>query len=83
MKTNKYMICDTNEGYYDLYLFEEEIDIAELEQVIRNHKESCIDENRQAFWDYESIEKEIKKHYKVKDLILLAKGENAKEIEDI
>lgn len=78
----RYMIYDTQEGYYDVYLFEIPIEIKKLEEVIRECKEDmqgkvCAD------WDLEDIEKVIRANFPVKDLILFEKGDNAKEVMDI
>lgn len=81
--TRKYMICDNQEGYFDLYLFDEDVEIKDLENKIHEHKENCVDENRQYYWDLESIEKMIRKNYKVANVILLVQDDNAKEIMEI
>jgi hypothetical protein len=70
MKTKKYMLYDKDEGFYDIYLFKDYVETKEIDEVVKNHIASCIDENRQEYWDMESIEKEIKKHFEVKEVIL-------------
>lgn len=70
MKTKKYLLYDKDEGFYDVYLFKDYVEIKELLDVIKNHIASCVDENSQEYWDMESIEKEIRKHFEVKDVIL-------------
>ena len=35
MKSNHYLIIDSQEGYYDAYLFNEEVDVEELDEFVK------------------------------------------------
>lgn len=77
--SNRYLIYDEQEGYFDAYIFEKPINILELEKDISEHKESlrgdiCAD------WNLESIEDMIRQKYPVKDVILFEMEYNANEI---
>lgn len=76
---NRYMVCDDDEGYFDVYIFETKIEIDDLEKLIREHKERMQGELC-ADWTLESIEKVIRKNYPVKDVYLFEKGYNAKNV---
>lgn len=80
--SNRYLLCDEQEGYFDAYVFENPIEIDDLEKLIREHKENmqgdlCAD------WNLESIEDVIRKNYPVKDVILFEKGYNGNDIMNI
>ena len=82
MKTYKYLIYDEQEGYFDIYIFSTPVEITELKNLIKEHKES-LSGGACAEWNLETIEKEIRKRYKVKDVILFEDGYNANEIMSI
>ena len=78
--SNRYLIYDEQEGYFDGYIFKEPIDITELEKDIAEHKERMRDEGFCASWTLESIEDMIRQKYPVKDVVLFEMEHNANEI---
>ena len=78
--SKKFMICDDSEGYYDCYIFEEQYDITELKQKLHNFMEESRSETGEATWDLDTINAFIKKNYRVKEVILFDKGNNAEDV---
>ena len=70
MRVDKYLLFDSEEGFYDVYFFEEEVDVEELKTLIKNHIKNTHDELDCGAWDLDTIKEEIKKHYKVKYVLL-------------
>lgn len=59
MTTKKFMIADEDDGFYDIYFFEEEVEVENLKTVISIAKKK-ID------WTLEDIETAIKGCFNVK-----------------
>ena len=78
--SNGYLIYDEQEGYFDVYIFKEPIDITELEKDIAEHKEKISDKGFCASWTLESIEDMIRQKYPVKDVFVFEMEHNANEI---
>lgn len=62
---DRYLLRDEDEGFYNVILFNEKIDIFELEEIIKNHKEQNVGE-----WNIETITDEINEKYDVKEILL-------------
>jgi len=75
--SNKFMLYDSDEGFYDIFLFSEPIDTNEIRKVIKDLKESGNE-----YWnDLETIGDKIKEQFKVEKVVLFTVGEN--DIQDI
>ena len=75
--SNKFMLYDSDEGFYDIYLFSEPIDTNEIRKVIQDLKESGNE-----YWnDLETIGNKIKEQFKVEKVVLFTVGEN--DVQDI
>lgn len=61
-----FMIYDEMDCYYDIYIFEESVNIAELKALVTKIKKENI-----GTWTLEMIEEEIRKRYKVKEVALI------------
>lgn len=83
MKSNHYLIVDNQEGYYDAYLFNEEVDVEELDEFVKYYKKSTIDELGNPLWNLEDLEQEIRKFYNVKEVIGFESEFNATEINEL
>ena len=75
MNSEKYMVCDDNEGYFDMYIFSEPVNITRLEKDIINYIKVHLGE-----WNLEDLEKLIRANYNVKDVVLVEKGYNAIDV---
>lgn len=62
---DRYLLRDEDEGFYNVILFNEKIDILELEKLIYNHKKRNFGE-----WNIGTITDEIIEKYNVKELLL-------------
>lgn len=75
--SNKFMLYDSDEGFYDIFLFSEPIDTNEIRKVIQDLKESGNE-----YWnDLETIGNKIKEQFKVEKVVLFTVGEN--DVQDI
>lgn len=75
--SNKFMLYDSDEGFYDIFLFSEPIDTNEIRKVIQDLKESGNE-----YWnDLETIGNKIKEQFKVEKVVLFTNGEN--DVQDI
>ena len=75
--SNKFMLYDSDEGFYDIFLFSEPIDTNEIRKVIQDLKE-----NGNEYWnDLETIGNKIKEQFKVEKVVLFTVGEN--DVQDI
>lgn len=61
METNRFLLYDKEDNFYDVYIFEQPVDIQELRGLIGITK--TITEN----WTMEDIEKAIFQNYPVKE----------------
>lgn len=61
-----FMVYDTMENYYDIYLFDEEVNVEELKELIIDFKKKNI-----GVWTLEMIEQEVRKKYKVNKVIFI------------
>ena len=61
-----FMIYDEMDCYYDIYIFEESVNIAELKALVTKIKKENI-----GTWTLEMIEQEIRKRYNVKEVIFI------------
>ena len=64
--TNHFMVYDEIKCSYDIYVFEKKESIKDLKMLVKKIKK----ENPKN-WDLEMIEKEIRKQYKVKEVIYI------------
>ena len=62
---DKYLLRDEDEGFYNVILFNEKVDILELEELIYNHKKKNVGE-----WNIGTITDEINEKYNVKEILL-------------
>lgn len=70
--SNKFMLYDSDEGFYDIFLFSEPIDTSKIRETIQGLKDS----GNESWNDLETIDKEIKKQFEVEKLVLFTVGEN-------
>lgn len=63
---NHFMIYDDMENYFDIYIFNEAVNIKELKELIIKIKKENI-----GTWTLEMIEQEIRKRYNVKEVIFI------------
>ena len=64
--SSHFMIYDDMENYFDIYIFNEEVNIKELKELIIKIKKENI-----GTWTLEMIEQEIRKRYNVKEVIFI------------
>ena len=64
--SSHFMIYDDMENYFDIYIFNEEVNIKELKELVIKIKKENI-----GTWTLEMIEQEIRKRYKVKEVALI------------
>lgn len=64
--SNHFMIYDDMENYFDIYIFNEAVNIKELKELIIKIKKENI-----GTWTLEMIEQEIRKRYNVKEVIFI------------
>lgn len=62
--TQNIMIADRDDNFYDIYVFKNEVKIADIDEVVNNHKKEFIGE-----WTMESIEKAIINTFEVAEVI--------------
>ena len=70
--SNKFMLYDSDEGFYDIFLFSEPVDTSKIREIIQGLKDS----GNESWNDLETIDEEIKKQFKVEKLVLFTVGEN-------
>ena len=63
---NHFMIYDDMENYFDIYIFNEAVNIKELKELVIKIKKENI-----GTWTLEMIEQEIRKRYNVKEVIFI------------
>ena len=64
--SSHFMIYDDMENYFDIYIFNEEVNIKELKELVIKIKKENI-----GTWNLEMIEQEIRKRYNVKEVIFI------------
>ena len=64
--SSHFMIYDDMENYFDIYIFNEAVNIKELKELIIKIKKENI-----GTWTLEMIEQEIRKRYNVKEVIFI------------
>ena len=64
--SSHFMIYDDMENYFDIYIFNEEVNIKELKELVIKIKKENI-----GTWTLEMIEQEIRKKYNVKEVIFI------------
>ena len=64
--SSHFMIYDDMENYFDIYIFNEEVNIKELKELVVKIKKENI-----GTWTLEMIEQEIRKKYNVKEVIFI------------
>lgn len=64
--SSHFMIYDDMENYFDIYIFNEVVNIKELKELIIKIKKENI-----GTWTLEMIEQEIRKRYNVKEVIFI------------
>ena len=64
--SNHFMIYDDVENYFDIYIFNEAVNIKEIKELIIKIKKENI-----GTWTLEMIEQEIRKRYNVKEVIFI------------
>lgn len=75
--SNKFMLYDSDEGFYDIFLFSEPVDTNEIRKAIQDLKDSGNE-----YWnDLETIGNKIKEQFKVEKVVLFTVGEN--DVQDI
>lgn len=62
MKIKKYLLRDDEEGFFDVFLFNEEIELEELENFIKDYKVKHFGE-----WNIDNISHAIMKKYNLKN----------------
>ena len=63
---NHFMIYDDMENYFDIYIFNEAVNIKELKELVIKIKKENV-----GTWTLEMIEQEIRKRYNVKEVIFI------------
>ena len=63
---NHFMIYDDMENYFDIYIFNEAVNIKELKELVTKIKKENV-----GTWTLEMIEQEIRKRYNVKEVIFI------------
>lgn len=64
--SSHFMIYDDMENYFDIYIFNEAVNIKELKELVIKIKKENIET-----WTLEMIEQEIRKRYNVKEVIFI------------
>lgn len=64
--SSHFMIYDDMENYFDIYIFNEAVNIKELKELVIKIKKENI-----GTWTLEMIEQEIRKKYNVKEVIFI------------
>ena len=64
--SNHFMIYDDMENYFDIYIFNEAVNIKELKELVIKIKKENV-----GTWTLEMIEQEIRKRYNVKEVIFI------------
>ena len=64
--SSHFMIYDDMENYFDIYIFNEEVNIKELKELVIKIKKENV-----GTWTLEMIEQEIRKRYNVKEVIFI------------
>lgn len=64
--SSHFMIYDDMENYFDIYIFNEAVNIKELKGLVIKIKKENI-----GTWTLEMIEQEIRKRYNVKEVIFI------------
>ena len=64
--SNHFMIYDDMENYFDIYIFNEAVNIKELKELVTKIKKENV-----GTWTLEMIEQEIRKRYNVKEVIFI------------
>lgn len=63
--TKKVLLADPEDWQFDVYLFEEEVNLDEIMQVVEEHKKEKPDE-----WNLDSLQEVIKSKYKVAEILM-------------
>ena len=63
--TKKVLLADPQDWQFDVYLFEEEVNLDEIMQVVEEHKKEKPDE-----WNLDSLQEVIKSKYKVAEILM-------------
>lgn len=63
--TKKVLLADPEDWQFDVYLFEEEVNLNEIMQVVEEHKKEKPDE-----WNLDSLQEVIKSKYKVAEILM-------------
>lgn len=64
--SNHFMIYDDMENYFDIYIFNEAVNIKEIKELVTKIKKENV-----GTWTLEMIEQEIRKRYNVKEVIFI------------
>lgn len=64
--SSHFMIYDDIENYFDIYIFNEAVNIKELKELVVKIKKENV-----GTWTLEMIEQEIRKRYNVKEVIFI------------
>ena len=64
--SSHFMIYDDMENYFDIYIFNESVNIKELKELVVKIKKENV-----GTWTLEMIEQEIRKRYNVKEVIFI------------
>lgn len=64
--SSHFMIYDDMENYFDIYIFNEAVNIKELKELVTKIKKENV-----GTWTLEMIEQEIRKRYNVKEVIFI------------
>lgn len=64
--SSHFMIYDDMENYFDIYIFNEAVNIKELKELVIKIKKENV-----GTWTLEMIEQEIRKRYNVKEVIFI------------
>lgn len=63
--TKKVLLADPEDWQFDVYLFEEEVNLNEIMQVVEEHKKEKPDE-----WNLDNLQEVIKSKYKVAEILM-------------
>ena len=63
--TKKVLLADPEDWQFDVYLFEKEVNLDEIMQVVEEHKKEKPDE-----WNLDSLQEVIKSKYKVAEILM-------------
>lgn len=64
--SSHFMIYDDMENYFDIYIFNEAVNIKEIKELVTKIKKENV-----GTWTLEMIEQEIRKRYNVKEVIFI------------